>query len=434
MCRNCGAIVGAGQSECAVCDTPLNASAEPAMPSAPDPETLRFARAVISRPATFTFIFIIANVFIFLLMTLTGSSEDPLTLRAFGAKYNSLINAGEWWRLITPVFLHIGPIHLIVNMYGLFILGPYVEKLYGSARFVVFWALTGVAGVAASYFASMYEMNDGVLGRFLFRGGDGPSAGASGALFGLIGILFVFGIKFRNELPEGFKRAFGTGMLPTILINLFIGYAIPFIDNAAHLGGFFAGAFIALFVGYKRPGQRAGVAVVWHILQAAALVVVAAGFAMVALKYSGPPPRIEGVAERLLPGEPDVKKYLDATNNEGTKAFVEIFNGNTGAAVPALEKLEKTPSISERADALRDELKMLITRARDINNVVVKDAAGRRERSRQEKILLDDFQSWQQSFNEWVKTEGSEFGIREVSSPNTEEEIKYSVRRTEDGD
>ncbi len=391
------------------------------MPSAPDPDTLRFARAVISRPATFTFIFIIANVFIFLLMTLTGSSEDPLTLRAFGAKYNSLINAGEWWRLITPVFLHIGPIHLLVNMYGLFILGPYVEKLYGSARFVVFWVLTGIAGVAASYFASMYEMQDGVLGRFLFRGGDGPSAGASGALFGLIGILFVFGIKFRNELPEGFKRAFGTGMLPTILINLFIGYAIPFIDNAAHLGGFFAGALIALFVGYKRPGQRAGVAVVWHVLQAAALVLVVAGFTMVALRYGGPPPRLEGVAERLLPGEPGVKKYIDATNNDGPKAFIETFNGNTDAAAPALESLENIPSLSERADSLRDELKTLIIRARDLNTATsAKDAPARRERRQQEKKLLDDFQSWQQRFNEWVKSEGSDFGIREISPPATE--------------
>ena len=75
-------------------------------------------------------------------------------------------------------------------------LGPYVEKLYGSARFVVFWILTGIAGVVASYLAVRPEWARGALGQFLFRPYDAPSAGASGALFGLMGVLFVFGIKY----------------------------------------------------------------------------------------------------------------------------------------------------------------------------------------------------------------------------------------------
>jgi rhomboid protease GluP len=80
-------------------------------------------------------------------------------------------------------------------------------------------------------------------------------------LFGLVGVLFIFGIKFRHELPEGFKRAFGTGMLPIIVINLVIGFVgRGFIDNAAHLGGLLSGAALALAVDYRRPGERAGVA------------------------------------------------------------------------------------------------------------------------------------------------------------------------------
>ena len=98
--------------------------------------------------------------------------------------------------------------------------------------------LTGVAGVVASYLTVGPDTQLGNIGRFLFKTEDVPSAGASGALFGLVGVLFVFGIKFRHELPEGFKRAFGTGLLPMIIINLFIGYlGRGFIDNAAHLGG-----------------------------------------------------------------------------------------------------------------------------------------------------------------------------------------------------
>jgi hypothetical protein len=72
-----------------------------------------------------------------------------------------------------------------------------------------------------------------------------------------VGVLFVFGIKFRRELPEGFKRVFGTGMLPIIFINLFIGFVgRDFIGNSAHLGGLFAGAALAVFVDYRRPNAR----------------------------------------------------------------------------------------------------------------------------------------------------------------------------------
>src|SRR5438270_9783107 len=153
-------------------------------------------------------------------------------------------------------------------MYGLWMIGPYVERLYGSAKFVVLWVLTGVAGVVASYLCVRPELAVGTVGRFLFRAEDGPAAGASGALFGLVGVLFVFGIKFRRELPEGFKRAFGTGMLPIIMINLFIGYlGRGFIDNAAHLGGLLSGAGLALVVQYRRPGEHGAIAATWRVLQ-----------------------------------------------------------------------------------------------------------------------------------------------------------------------
>src|SRR6185436_12849291 len=108
---------------------------------------------------------------------------------------------------------------------------------------------------------------------------DVPSAGASGALFGLVGVLFVFGIKFRHELPDGFKRAFGTGLLPIILLNLVIGFiGRGWIDNAAHLGGLVAGAGLALVVQYRRPGENQGSALLWRTLQIACLGLVALSF------------------------------------------------------------------------------------------------------------------------------------------------------------
>src|SRR5882724_11544653 len=209
MCRSCGSIVGGGQQQCAVCGTSVSGATSASQPRmVVDGETMRFARAVLSRPYKFTIVLLVANVFVFLLMWQTSgmpfSVLAPLpneVLIPFGAKANYYIQARhEWWRFVTPMFLHVNVLHLMVNMYSLWIVGPYVEKLYGSAKFVVFWVLTGVAGVIGSYLTVRPNLPANTLVRFLFKDHDVVSAGASGALFGLVGVLFVFGIKFRREL------------------------------------------------------------------------------------------------------------------------------------------------------------------------------------------------------------------------------------------
>jgi len=126
----------------------------------------------------------------------------------------------------------------------------------------------------------------GPIGSFLIKTTDHPSAGASGALFGLVGVLFVFGIKYRRELPEGFKRAFGTGLLPVIVLNLGIGFLLRgVIDNAAHLGGLLSGAAVASVVSYKRPGTPVSVTIAWRVLQIGALVLVLVCFFMAARHF-----------------------------------------------------------------------------------------------------------------------------------------------------
>jgi hypothetical protein len=112
----------------------------------PDKETMRFARAVLNRPYKFTIAFLVINLFVFLLMWESsglirgpGPSFPEIVLIVYGAKLNYLINApnNQWWRFITPMFVHIDVLHLLMNMFSLLILGPFVEKLYGSAKFVV---------------------------------------------------------------------------------------------------------------------------------------------------------------------------------------------------------------------------------------------------------------------------------------------------------
>lgn len=185
MCRGCGSIVGAGQKQCAVCGASV--SSNPTTTNKPravvaDSETLRFARAVLDRPYKFTIILLVTNIFVFLLMWQTSgmpfSVLAPLpneVLIPFGAKLNYFIQTRhQWWRFVTPMFLHVNVLHLMVNMYSLWIVGPYVEKLYGSAKFVVFWVTTGVAGVVASYLTVRPGMSVGPVARFIFKTTDDP--------------------------------------------------------------------------------------------------------------------------------------------------------------------------------------------------------------------------------------------------------------------
>lgn len=419
MCRSCGALVGAGEHVCTQCGAPLASAAlqQGAPARAPyEGEAMRFALAVLNRPSFFTIIFLVANIFVFLLMWASsqpGSSvwefSGPL-LQAYGAKLNYLIKDNhEWWRFITPIFIHVSLPHLLINMYTLWMIGPYVEKLYGSAKYVVFWVLTGIAGVAASYLTVRPEMHVSSVGRFLFKAADNPSAGASGALFGLVGVLFVFGIKFRHELPDGFKRAFGTGLLPMIALNLFIGYlGRGFIDNAAHLGGLASGAVLALFVGYKRPHERAEVAIFWHILQVAALALVVFSFFMVWRTYAGPPPDLNNVSVRPTQGGKAAAfgANLNAINEAQTAFVKAVNNRDAGDVDRAIEGLDGAPVLDDETDALKNELKALLTRAREF--------AGKPQPARltrEQRKLSEDFAAWNKKYHEWAETDSRKYGV-----------------------
>lgn len=181
-------------------------------------------RYSIGAPLTFTIAGI--NLVIWVLMTIYGGSQNPEVLRLFGAKDNELIRAGEYWRFITPMFLHIGGLHLWFNSTALLSLGGHVERIYGSLRFLLIYIVAGIFGSFSS---------------FLFS--PALSAGASGAIFGLFGALLYFATKNA----AAFGHTMGPGLISGLGINLILGFIIPGIDNYAHLGGLIAG-FIAAFI------------------------------------------------------------------------------------------------------------------------------------------------------------------------------------------
>ena len=178
-----------------------------------------------------TYALIIINVLVFLAMYIFGKgSEDTLTLLLFGANYPVLVRAGDYYRLITSAFLHVGLLHLIFNNYALYVIGSQLESFLGKAKFLIIYLVSAICGSLMSMLFS-----------------DGISVGASGAIFGLLGSLLYFGYNYRVYLGTVLKSQ----IIPLIILNLVIGFITPGIDNAAHIGGLLGGLGMTMALGIK---------------------------------------------------------------------------------------------------------------------------------------------------------------------------------------
>jgi rhomboid protease GluP len=176
----------------------------------------------LSRPiVTWVLLGLIAVVFG--IETLSGGSTSTEVLVQMGAKVTPLIAAGQYWRLLTSMFLHVGFMHLFFNAYALVAIGTELERLLGWGRYLAIYLLSGLFGSLASYAFS-----------------SNLAAGASGAIFGLIGALGAFFTLHRQQLGNWGQRRL-LNILLLIAINLFLGFTQPGIDNLAHLGGLVSG-------------------------------------------------------------------------------------------------------------------------------------------------------------------------------------------------
>jgi rhomboid protease GluP len=186
---------------------------------------------------------IAVNVLVFVLMVARGVSPlepDEADLIAWGAGCAPRTTGGEWWRLLTATFLHVGVIHLAMNMYVLWDAGRLMERIFGNAGFLVLYLAAGLAGSVAS----------------VVWHPDGVSAGASGSVFGVYGGLLGFLLCQRASIPPEALQRFQRSGLVFIGLNTMIGFSIKRIDMAAHLGGL-AGGFLGGVV-LAHPLDRAG--------------------------------------------------------------------------------------------------------------------------------------------------------------------------------
>ncbi|EJO5346264.1 rhomboid family intramembrane serine protease [Clostridium botulinum] len=183
-----------------------------------------------NKKTTITKIIIGINVFMYLITVfLSGSilTSDIRVLIFLGAKVNSLISNGEYYRLITAMFLHGGLIHLLLNMYALSSIGPLVETYFGKTKYLVVYF---ISGILSSYFSYLFSSS--------------VSIGASGAIFGTLGATLI--IAYKNRKKGG--KEFLNNIISVIIINLILGFSIPNVDNFGHIGGLIGGVIITLLL------------------------------------------------------------------------------------------------------------------------------------------------------------------------------------------
>jgi membrane associated rhomboid family serine protease len=183
------------------------------------------------------------NVAVFLAMVLSGSTvmDFPLgELIRFGANFGPLTLSGEWWRLLTNVFVHGGLIHIAFNMWCLWNLGALCESLYGTWTY---GAIYLICGLGASLLSVAWHPG-------------GPSVGASGAIFGLAGALIAALKLGEFSVPRpalsGVMRSLGA----FVVYNLIFGFVLPGVDNSAHIGGLITGVLVGAMIALLAPRQE----------------------------------------------------------------------------------------------------------------------------------------------------------------------------------
>jgi rhomboid protease GluP len=195
-----------------------------------------------------------------------GNAMDFTTefVLRWGANFGPLSLDGQWWRIFTCMWLHGGLIHVGANMYCLWQIGRIAERIFGRGRYIAIYMITGIGSSLASL--SWHPTT--------------VSVGASGAIFGVAGALFVPFFRKKLRLPEAVMKSMLRSIAFFIVINLIIGASIPFIDNSAHVGGLFVGLLLGeIFVRLagKEVDQESAL---WKVV-AASVIVMLAGFATI---------------------------------------------------------------------------------------------------------------------------------------------------------
>ncbi|MGH9326193.1 MAG: rhomboid family intramembrane serine protease [Terriglobia bacterium] len=275
MCPSCRGLIARSASVCPLCGARTGGAR-----SRPSSTPGRVMGGIIPVPSTANSVVIGFTVLMYIIswiMTqrLAAATTQPApalggiateVLARLGAK-GPWIFVGQYWRLVTAIFLHAGLIHIGFNLWCLIDVGPMVEDLFGSAKYVVFYLATGVFGYVVSALWHPF----------------GLSIGASGAIMGLIGILI--GASYHlGSMGKELRRQLWRWVIYIVIFSLLPMFSI---DNAAHAGGFLSGLLLGYLVSTGEPRTRA-TETLWNTLAIIAVIVIAGSFALMAMNLSHP--------------------------------------------------------------------------------------------------------------------------------------------------
>lgn len=267
MCPSCRAFVPRGKAVCPYCGQRLKVFG-----TGP---TGKLMKRAMPGSVPVTGILILVNFILFILeYSLSGTSlltnlfaspsaaatqrlgeSVPLAYLVYNTPFH-----GQFWRWVTACFLHAGVLHIGFNMWALYDIGQIVESFYGGAKFLFFYILTGVFGyLVSSYFGYI-------------------SLGASGAIFGILGVMIAYGVR-RSHTSQG--RELRSLAVRWAIYALILAFVIPHVDNAAHLGGLASGFVLGMIVGDDPPLTENQMRR-WALVEGVVIVAVAACFFLMA--------------------------------------------------------------------------------------------------------------------------------------------------------
>lgn len=267
ICPACGSLVGISATKCHECGTNLTFSLAALGKS---------LGGFISAEAPVTYLIFVINILLFVVSILATNKQQGGTnlfggisgyvLLEFGARQSIAILSGEWWRLVMPMFLHLGILHFAMNTMVLLDFGPRVESTYGSPRFLFMYIVTGIFGFVTSTIWNLY-----------WSRGYGLSAGASGALCGLLGVLLGATLGRKSRQAQETRSQMTRMILYLVIMGIFF-----YVDNAAHFGGLVSGLFFGKLFAERLPMNQKEVKRA-YLLGFTAGIIVIAGFVMMLL-------------------------------------------------------------------------------------------------------------------------------------------------------
>ncbi|MBI1745596.1 MAG: rhomboid family intramembrane serine protease [Acidobacteria bacterium] len=261
MCPECRALIDKKAPNCPLCGAALT--------GVPTGGIGRFLSAFFPKAGFYTATILAANLLLYVATVMVSArrssgdglnffgSPDTFTLINFGADLGLLVKQGQLWRWVTAIFLHGGIIHIGFNSVVLYSIGPVMEQIYGRSKFIFIYLVTGVCG----YVASGWVLPD-----------TAPTIGASGSIFGLIGVMAVYGHRRGGSYGMGIRR----GMIQWAIYSLVFGFFVG-ANNAAHLGGLISGAGMSFLINERTASEQ--VPGLWGVMETLSILIILISFA-----------------------------------------------------------------------------------------------------------------------------------------------------------